>query len=122
VPVCGPLNRHGYVVDFVALRDELQRLIKVLDHHVLLPTNHPRIKTSEQMAKSPSIREKRWMFPADNCVLIPVDKQRPNGWPNSWPTNCGMLLVAQDIPFTRLTLGVDENEGQWGNLSIRRRL
>ncbi|HMP78400.1 MAG TPA: 6-pyruvoyl tetrahydropterin synthase family protein [Pirellulaceae bacterium] len=117
--VCGPLNRHGYVVDFVALRDELQRLIKVLDHHVLLPTNHPRIKTSEQDGEvSVRFAEKRWMFPADNCVLIPVDNTTAERLAEFLADQLRQWLVAQDIPFTRLTLGVDENEGQWGEICL----
>ena len=39
----GPLDENHYVIDFIALRDHLKKLVDELDHHVLLPTKHPQI-------------------------------------------------------------------------------
>src|SRR5207237_2512938 len=44
--VFGPLDENQYVVDFIALRDELKALVLELDHHVLLPLNHPTIRVT----------------------------------------------------------------------------
>ena len=44
VSVPGPLDENHYVIDFIALRDELQAIVNELDHHVLLPTDHSMIK------------------------------------------------------------------------------
>ena len=39
--VHGPLDENHYVVDFIALRDTLAGICAQLDHHMLLPTEHP---------------------------------------------------------------------------------
>src|SRR5437868_7633415 len=46
VEVAGPLDENQYVIDFIALRDEMKTLTDELDHHVLLPTAHPLIRVS----------------------------------------------------------------------------
>src|ERR1700742_255591 len=44
VEVSGPLDENQYVFDFIALRDTLQTIVLELDHHMLLPTQHPAIR------------------------------------------------------------------------------
>ena len=71
--VHGPLDENQYVVDFIALRDALKRIVDELDHHVLLPTEHPLIKvTAEAREVTATFRERRWVFPREDCVLLPV--------------------------------------------------
>ncbi|MCA9163172.1 MAG: 6-carboxytetrahydropterin synthase, partial [Planctomycetales bacterium] len=41
--VDGPLDENHYVVDFIAMRDELRAIVDGLDHYVILPTQHPMI-------------------------------------------------------------------------------
>src|SRR4026209_52901 len=43
VEVEGPLDENQYVIDFIALRDELKTITDELDHRMLLPTGHPLI-------------------------------------------------------------------------------
>jgi 6-pyruvoyltetrahydropterin/6-carboxytetrahydropterin synthase len=50
--VHGPLNENQYVVDFIAVRDALQVIVDSLDHHVLLPTEHPTIHVAEVESES----------------------------------------------------------------------
>lgn len=112
----GELNRHGYVVDFIALRDELQRLTTELDHKVLLPDRHASIEVKQQgeevLVNFPG---RRWVFPRDNCVILPVSNttaellaaylgRRISQW----------LERLADCRPTRLVIGVDENRNQWG--------
>ncbi len=73
VEVCGPLNENQYVIDFIALRDTLAQIIVELDHHVLLPTEHPRIRVrSDEKSVEASFQERRWVFPLSDCMLLPV--------------------------------------------------
>src|SRR5689334_3099617 len=73
----GPLDENQYVIDFIQVRDALQRIVDSLDHRVLLPTEHPTIhvaeqhdgETSEVIAKH---GDRRWVFPRGDCVLLPV--------------------------------------------------
>ncbi len=50
--VAGPLDENQYVVDFIAFRDTLAEIVKSLDHHVLLPTQHPLIEVCAEDAGS----------------------------------------------------------------------
>ena len=71
--VGGPLDENHYVVDFAALRDTLRSILDELDHRMLLPTGHPRIRV---VADGPEVTvtfdERRWVFPRDDCALLPV--------------------------------------------------
>ena len=71
--VAGPLDENHYVVDFIALRDTLKKILDELDHHMLLPTGHPLIQVE------PDDREVRVTFgdrrrggkPSDG-LLLPI--------------------------------------------------
>jgi 6-pyruvoyltetrahydropterin/6-carboxytetrahydropterin synthase len=71
--VVGPLDENHYVVDFIALRDSLKSIVDELDHYVLLPTEHPliRVVACEREVEA-TFRERRWVFPRGDCVLLPV--------------------------------------------------
>jgi 6-pyruvoyltetrahydropterin/6-carboxytetrahydropterin synthase len=71
--VHGPLNEQHYVVDFLALRDALQEILEELDHYVLLPTGNPGIEvTAHEREVEVRFAERRWVFPRDDCRLLPV--------------------------------------------------
>ncbi|MEZ6110495.1 MAG: 6-pyruvoyl tetrahydropterin synthase family protein [Pirellulaceae bacterium] len=113
--VDGPLDENHYVVDFIAMRDELRAIVDGLDHYVILPTQHPLIQvTANDTEVEARFRERRWIFPRGDCVLLPVE-------------NTTAELVARYIAFELLNrlerrcgfrpnvcrVGVDENHGQW---------
>lgn len=69
----GPLDANHYVVDFILVRDTLKRIVDELDHHMLLPTQHPLIKvTATEHEVEARFRERRWLFPRGDCILLPV--------------------------------------------------
>jgi 6-pyruvoyltetrahydropterin/6-carboxytetrahydropterin synthase len=118
VEVEGPLDENQYVIDFIALRDELKTLTDELDHHVLLPTGHPLIRVTAgdrevEVVFTPDAR--RWVFPRSDCVLLPVS----NTTAELLAQYLGQRLLAATERRTgrkptRLQLAVDENHGQWG--------
>lgn len=116
VEIEGPLNRHAYVVDFIALRDEMVRLTRRLDHKMLLPDSHPLIRVSIQGDEViTTFRDRRWIFPLDNCVILPVSNTTAEllasylgGELLKW------LREAQQASFSRVRVAVDENQGLWG--------
>lgn len=114
--VYGPLDENQYVVDFIALRDSLQALILELDHHMLLPTNHPLIKVvHDQKEVTATFRDRRWVFPYGDCVLLPI----ANTTAELLARYLGQRLLAAlaskvATPLTSLRIEVDENLGQWG--------
>lgn len=71
--VHGPLDENQYVVDFIALRDALKGIVDELDHHMLLPTEHPMIKVAaDDQSVVVTFQERRWQFPRCDCILLPV--------------------------------------------------
>jgi 6-pyruvoyltetrahydropterin/6-carboxytetrahydropterin synthase len=71
--VHGPLDESHYVVDFIALRETLRAIIEELDHHVILPSEHPLIRVAaEQEEVEVRFAERRWVFPRSDCLLLPI--------------------------------------------------
>jgi 6-pyruvoyltetrahydropterin/6-carboxytetrahydropterin synthase len=71
--VHGPLDANHYVVDFIALRDTLKAIVDELDHHMLLPTQHPliRVEANDREVEA-TFDDRRWVFPRCDCILLPV--------------------------------------------------
>jgi 6-pyruvoyltetrahydropterin/6-carboxytetrahydropterin synthase len=118
VEVEGPLDENQYVIDFIALRDQLKAITDELDHHVLLPTSHPliRVTAREQDVEAVFTPDgRRWIFPRNDCVLLPVS----NTTAELLASYIGQRLleaIQQEIGGkpARLQVAVDENHGQWG--------
>ena len=121
VTVEGPLDENRYVVDFIALRDAVVKQTTEFDHHVLLPMNHKEIKVTEVDGEVvASFRERRWVFPKEDCILLPVV--------NTTAEEIARVIAervreetAQQFPtqIEAIEVGVDENHGQWGICRLR---
>jgi len=118
VEVSGPLDDNHYVVDFIALRDELKKLTDELDHRMLLPTSHPliRVTASDKEVEAVFLPDgRRWLFPRGDCALLPLS----NTTAELIAQHLGERLLAalaERLGFrpTRIEVAVDENCGQWG--------
>jgi 6-pyruvoyltetrahydropterin/6-carboxytetrahydropterin synthase len=115
VEVPGPLDENHYVIDFIALRDELKAIIDELDHRVLLPTNHPliQVQISDREVEA-RFEDRRWLFPLGDCALLPV----ANTTADLVARYIGRRLLDAIARRTGirppvLEVGVDENNGQW---------
>lgn len=118
--VAGPLDENRYVIDFIAFRDTLAKIVKRLDHHMLLATRHPLISV-ETTGDEVIVRfqKKRWVFPAEDCMLMPIVNTTAEeiAW---WIA----IELKQELGpsvgerLNWLEIGVDENNGQWGYCRI----
>jgi 6-pyruvoyltetrahydropterin/6-carboxytetrahydropterin synthase len=112
----GPLDENRYVVDFIAFRDSLAEIVKKLDHHMLLPLNHPMIQVTEEGKEVVTrFRDKRWVFPREDCQLLPIGNTTAEeiAWWIGTELKSAMKPKVGDR-LTTLEIGVDENHGQWG--------
>jgi 6-pyruvoyltetrahydropterin/6-carboxytetrahydropterin synthase len=119
VDVEGPPGRHGMVVDFIALRDCVSEIVSRLDHRMLLPTENRFLQVTT--ASGPGGRaettvtfgDRRWIFPADECVLLPVANTTAE-WIARWiGGELRALLAARGLPAPAvLRVEVDECLGQ----------
>ena len=121
VDVASELDENHYVIDFIALRDALKAITDELDHHMLLPTDHPliHVQASSQEVEV-KFEERRWVFPRGDCILLPV----PNTTAELIAEYIGRRLLddLEQSTGTRphyLRVGVDENNGQWGICELR---
>lgn len=112
--VSGPLDENHYVVDFVALRQDLKAIVDELDHRVLLPTEHPglRVKADDREVTA-TWADRRWVFPRDDCLLLPV----PNTTAELLARHIGSRLrdalhSRTGTRPTRVRIEVDEGLGQ----------
>lgn len=112
----GPLDENRYVVDFIALRDELKTLVLELDHHMLLPTLHPSIRvTADETSVEVTFEERRWVFPRGDCVLLPLVQTTAELLAQYLGLRLLERLAARTGRRpTRLSIAVDECEGQEG--------
>lgn len=118
--VIGELDENGYVIDFIALRDTLQKIVGELDHHVLLPTEHPTISLAEEGDEVIArFESKRWVFPKEDCVLMPIA--------NTTAELMAMWIGGQLIDrldskakstLEKVIVSVDENHGQWASAEL----
>lgn len=115
----GPPDRHGMVVDFIKLRDLLSSITARLDHHMLLPTKNRFLDVSQaeiapgRAEVTVRFKDRRWVFPADECVLLPVENTTAE-WIARWIGH--ELLAAMDTAGSpvlgTLRIEVDECLGQ----------
>ena len=118
--VLGPLDENGYVVDFIALRDALAEIAARLDHHMLLATLHPAIKVEEKETEiEVRFESKRWVFPTEDCVLLPIQNTTAEliaQWIGSELISATREKLGSSLD--RIIIGVDENNGQWGECEL----
>jgi 6-pyruvoyltetrahydropterin/6-carboxytetrahydropterin synthase len=116
VEVDGPLDENYYVVDFIALRDSLKEITDELEHHMLLPLEHPAIRVrAEDREVEVTFEDRRWVFPRGECALLPM----PNTTAELLARYMGRRLLADlqqrtGVRPTRIQVSVDESNGQWG--------
>ncbi len=116
VRVEGPLDENRYVVDFIALRDAVLQETAALDHHVILPRDHAEIHvTSDETETTARFRERRWVFPNEDCVVLPVINTTAEELAR---VIAERVIEKKSIQFskslTSIEVAVDENHGQWG--------
>jgi 6-pyruvoyltetrahydropterin/6-carboxytetrahydropterin synthase len=117
--VSGALNHQAYVIDFIALRDSLQQVVAELDHHVLLPTQHPTIQVTRLDSEVEArFENRRWLFPAEDCCLLPIDNTTAERLAEYIAGRILPIVQAQTTELQTLVVAVDENEGQWGKYRL----
>ena len=111
--VHGPLDENQLVVDFLLLRAKLKDITAALDHYVLLPTAHPKMRVRDDgQAVTVTLGALRWVFPSGDCRLLPI----ANTTAELLAAHIGgQLLAALGEPAAKLTairIEVDECDGQ----------
>jgi 6-pyruvoyltetrahydropterin/6-carboxytetrahydropterin synthase len=112
-----PLDRHGLVVNFKDIKPLVRELVNTLDEHVLIPGEHPVLRTALQPDGQMEIRyRERRLIPADEVIVLPIS----NSSAENLATFVGREIRRRiqqrwpEIRVTRLSVGVEETPGQRG--------
>lgn len=111
----GPLDENQFVIDFIALRDLLQELAADLDHRVLLPLEHPRIRVEvNDQEVTAHFDDRRWIFPREECRLLPIRQTTAELLARWLGEQLLQRLAERGIALPEcLRMEVEENFGQW---------
>ena len=71
--IVADLNEDHLVFDFITLKAILRRLTDELDHRMVVPTRSSvlQVNSDEEQVRL-SHGRKEWVFPRDDCVLLPI--------------------------------------------------
>ncbi|MBO9360998.1 MAG: 6-pyruvoyl tetrahydropterin synthase family protein [Thermoflexus sp.] len=65
--------RDDMVMDFIALKRLVKALVEELDHRVLLPAEHPRLRLRiEEDQVETELDHKRYVFPMEDVRILPI--------------------------------------------------
>ena len=121
VELSGKLDENQYVFDFIALRDAAQRLVNQLDHHILLPTQHPTIRVvADDQEVTATFEQKRWVFPREDCVLLPITNTTAELIAHWMALELRKILASHQgyESIELVQVEVEENFGQWAICEI----
>lgn len=121
VELTGPLDENRYVFDFIALRDAMQKIVNELDHRVLLPTEHHQIRVqSDELEVTATFEGRRWIFPREDCVLLPVENTTAEEIAAWIATRLRSVVAAQPgANISTIQVEVEENFGQWAICELK---
>ncbi len=113
----GPLDDQHLVFDFVALKRMGREIVNELDHHVLLPTEHPFIRvSSDDREVTVTTPQHRYILPRSDCILLGIENTTVErlAW---WIAGQLRERIAQQSKArpTRVRVEVEETFGQWGH-------
>ena len=112
------------VIDFIFLRDTLTKIVSQLDHCMLLPTKNIFLQVTTQTENGQDevlvkFGERRWVFPADECRLLPLANTTAELLAEWIGNELVQILKQNDYSKTRsIRIEVDECFGQsaaWEN-------
>ena len=112
--IAGPLDENHFVVDFIALRDQLQALVHELDHSLLVPMQHPQIRVNVSDGEVEiRFNERRWIIPRDECRLLPIAQTTAELLADYLARTLVERMGKALGGATSLRMEVEENFGQW---------
>jgi len=73
IEIEGKLDENHYVFDFIALKHRTKEITDLLDHRMMLARNNAVIEVREEGNRvCVKHKEKEWIFPAEDCVILPI--------------------------------------------------
>ena len=108
----GETNNKGIIIDFSIIKNELKKIVKDLDHKILIPKNSKYLKINIDN-KNIIIQTlgKKYVFPKEDCVLLPIDSSSAEKLSYYIIKKFSKVIKKFD-QINKIELGVDEGFGQ----------
>jgi len=117
--VFGKPDENGIIMDFSSLKETVKKVVNELDHKVLIPekSGFMTIKKEDDVVKlSLSSLKKKYVFPIDDCVLLPIDSTSAENLADYILEKIvRMMSISKRIK--NIEVGVDEGFGQGARVS-----
>ena len=103
--------KNGIIVDFVAVKNEIRKIIEELDHRVIIPTKGEIEVKEEENEVEVRHKNKRFVFPKEDCALLPIQSSSAE---NLASYILKRFLASFQLPsnIEEIGIGVDEGYGQ----------
>ena len=111
----------GLVMDFGYIKDCLRKILKRLDHRLIVPGRNPAlvISSSGEQEIEIMVGQKHYVFPRDDVVLLDIESSTAES------LSCYLLEELRDTldisgNISRISVGLDEGIGQgaWCSMDL----
>lgn len=104
--------RDDMVMDFIALKRLVKTLVDELDHRVLLPAEHPRLRlTIGEDEVEAVVDGKRYVFPISDVRILPIPNTSAE-WLARYLAGQLRVRLPADLRLRALEVEVEESFGQ----------
>ena len=102
----------GMAFDFNAVKPKIRMICDELDERILLPTNSPYLKISEEGAQLRAVfNQKTYVFPAEDCLRLPLTNVTSEELSRYMCERLFAMLKEQSF-WTSIQVEVEETRGQ----------
>jgi len=110
--VYGKTDEKGIIIDFSFLKDVICKIVKDLDHKILIPekSNIITIEKNDENIKINSLK-KQYVFPKSDCILLPIKSTSAETLSN-YILKRVINNITPSKQLERIEIGVDEGYGQ----------
>jgi 6-pyruvoyltetrahydropterin/6-carboxytetrahydropterin synthase len=110
----GPIDEVGLVFDFIVLKRILREIVNRLDHRMLIPLRSRQLEiASDERAVRLKYKDKEWVFPAGDCVLLPIANTTAEFLARWIAGRVREAVAAEGRPFAgTIRIEVEESPGQ----------
>ena len=102
----------GIIIDFSILKETLNKVIKPLDHRILIPKNSKVVKIDEDKNNIRlTFNDKEYLFPMNDCLLLPIESTSAETL-SMYILNQILLKNIFNNNIKKIEICVDEGYGQ----------
>ena len=112
VKLYGKPDEKGIILDFSIVKEYLTNIISKIDHKIIIPknSNFAKIKIEKKVI-SVSTLGKQYIFPIEDCILLPIDSTSAEKLPH-YILEKFINKIKKYKNIEKIELGIDEGFGK----------